>query len=183
MRNASAAVTPRKTTRSGVREFGGRDGPDEAAEGARGRRDREPDEPPLVHDVDLDVEAGEARGAADREEEGDEEARAAEGREPPVVDEKGGRDAEGDDVAEGVQLLAERGGRPGQPGDAPVDPVEERRDEDEDRRGLERPPGGGVEREKAAEDVARGEERGQHVDPPANPAARGVRRGVGQGRA
>ena len=75
----------------------------------RGRscRNRKPDEVPLVHDVDLDVEAGEPAGAADHEEERDGEAEAVEAGERPLVGEERRRDAERDDVGQRVELDAE----------------------------------------------------------------------------
>ena len=98
-----------------------REDPDEPAEGSRRRRDREADEPPLVDDVELDVEAGEPAGPADEEEERREQAEPVVAGEAPVVDEEGGGEPEREDVGERVELLAERGRRAGQPGDAAVE--------------------------------------------------------------
>ena len=133
MSNERTAVTARKTAVQLVREGRNRRGPDEAAERPGRRRDRQPDEPALVHDVDLDVEAREAAGAAHDEEKRDEEAGPPEVDEAPVVDEERGRHAEGHDVRERVELLAEGRRRPGQSGDAAVHAVEDRRGEDEHR--------------------------------------------------
>ena len=133
-------MTPRKTARSvsvsaeaGTAQMSPQSAP--AADGI-GR----PDEPALVDDVDLHVEARETRGPADDEEERDDEPRAAEVREPPAVDEEGGRDTEAHDVREGVELLAERRRRARPAGDAPVQAVQDGREEHELRGVLESAP-------------------------------------------
>ena len=66
--------------------------------------------------------------------------------------------------------------------DAPVQTVQDRREEDEHRGVFEPPVHGGIQREIAAEHVAHREKGGQHVHPPAHAAPR-RRRGFAQGRA
>ena len=80
------------------------------------------------------------------------------GQAPRVGEHRRG-DAEGDEVGERVVLLAELGGGVGHARDPAVERVEDRRDDDEVRGGLEGAADRAPDRQVAAEQVADGEER------------------------
>src|SRR5258708_6756642 len=84
-----------------------------------------------------DSEAGQADGAAGGVDGADDHAPRAHGEERPLVDENGGRDAEGDHVGEAVELDAELALRLGHAGDAAVEGVEEVAEEDGDGGSVE----------------------------------------------
>src|SRR5690606_39660025 len=114
--------------------------------------------------VAVDVEPGKAEAAADREDEGEDPAetrRVAEGEEE---DEKGGSNAEIDEIRQGIEFGAE-GARDLQlAGEKPVEPVDHRGEDDEERGELEillEGEADGAEPGREAED---GDEIGQEME-------------------
>src|SRR5512141_195596 len=132
----------------------------------RRRRDGEPVELPLLHRVDLDVEARESQGPADEVEERRQPPPSAERGEGPPVDEERRGDAEGHEIGQGVVLDAESRGRVRHPGDAAIEAVEDRAHDDTDRRLLEVAVVCGRDRVKPGEQGPRGDEVRQDVHPP-----------------
>jgi len=88
------------------------------------------------------------------------------------VEHKGGRDAEGHQVGQRVQLASERLARARAAGDAAVDRIEDAGDGDGDRRLAQRAVSGEHDREEARAEAAAGDHVGRvdelfHVVPPA----------------
>src|SRR5690606_16389352 len=138
------------------------------------RRDRQPHEVvPLLPDVGVRVEPGEADGPAQHRQARDEHAEEAHLVEPELVDEERRRGPERDHVAERVELDAEGGGAAGDAGDHPVAEVEQPGDDDEPRGEVEVALAGVDEGEEPAEEVAEGERAryGAGGDAPADDAA------------
>ena len=111
--------------------------PDEAGHGGRGRRTRQALEVTLVAGGRMNVETRQPQRRAQRIEERDDPAEAAplgavltDADHAPLVDQHGGRDAEGHHVGEAVVLLAEGtlGARPAR--HAAVEAIEQHGDED-----------------------------------------------------
>src|SRR5512143_3496342 len=132
----------------------------------RRRWDGKPVELPLLHRVDLDVEARESQRPADEVEERRQPSPSAERGEGPPVDEERGSDAEGHEIGQGVVLDTESRGRVRHPGDAAIETVEDRPDDDPDRRLLEVAVVRGCDRVEPGEQGSRRDEVRQDVDPP-----------------
>src|SRR6266540_1358688 len=129
----------------------------------RGRRGQ-PHEVAAVRHALVDVEAGETEGAADHEEEGPQPGDPPGVRQGEGVEDEGGGDAEGHHVGERVELDAELGGRPGQPGHLAVEDVQDHAHEDRHRRLHEARLGREHDGEKAAKEIGGGEETGEQKD-------------------
>src|SRR6266851_3397275 len=112
---------------------------------ARRGRDRQPDEVATVGHARVDVEAGEAQGAADREHEG-------------------AGHPERDHVGEGIELHPELGRGLGEPGHLAVQHVQDHRHEERDRPLDEAGLGGQDQGQEPAEQVAGGEQARQQED-------------------
>src|SRR3990170_2677558 len=142
---------------------------DHGGDERRRGRNRQPVELPLLDRVDLDVESGEPERPADQVEERRQPPPTPEAREGPTVDEERRRDAERDEVGQGVVLHPELRGRLGHPGDPAVEAVEHH-SHDDGRRGLLELAGvGRGDRVEPREQRSRRDQVGQYVDPPTDP--------------
>src|SRR5712692_7500541 len=151
---------------------------DDRGERQRPGRAGQADEVAIVGLPGHHIEARQAEGDADQEDERDAAAEVAEDMQAPGVDQKGGSDAEGNDVGEGIVFLAELAGGAETAGHQAVEGVEYRGDEDReagDLEGLDGEVGAVVgygldaagavdDGAEAEEEVEDGEQRGHHVD-------------------
>ena len=133
---------------------------------------RQPLKEALVDDVDVGVEARQAKRRAGAVDERRDPAEAPQVLQRPLVDDEGRRSAEADHVGERVVFRAERALGPRQSRHAPVEGIEDHRDEDGDRGVVEALIHRHHDRVKAREQRRRGEKIGQQVN--AAPADLGV---------
>ena len=164
IRNATTYVAHASAKSPGAPEVRLLEEQDRRRHHPRGARDRQADEVAAVRDPGQHVEPRQPERAADHVEERRARAHAAERLERPRVEQEAGRDPEGDDVGERVELHAELGGGAGQPGHLPVEHVEHHADEERQRGPLVPAVEGQHDRVEPAQEVPRRQEPGQEED-------------------
>jgi hypothetical protein len=111
-----------------------------------------------------------AKGPANNEHESGEPSQSAERLQSPLKGENARGHPKGNDIGKGIVFDPKLGGRVGESRNSPVQPVENRRNNDGHCGSLESSINGRHNSKKTAEKACRGEKIGQDVDPPPSPA-------------